>query len=194
MARPQAADYEDRKRLIVDQAARLFAAQSFLGTSITDIAEACNFSKGLMYHYYRSKEELLAAVMASHIDRLVELIEEARASQGSTAERLNGLLQSFMAEYVEAAPKQKVLLYEMGHLPEAERHAIITKQRAIVEFVESLVIEVHPEVDDDPGKARAMTMLLFGMINWTSNWYDPKGPITPAEIADMAAALILKEG
>jgi hypothetical protein len=33
-------------------------------------------------------------------------------------------------------------------------------------------------------------MLLFGMINWTGNWYDPAGPLKPEAIADRAFDLI----
>lgn len=191
MARPQAADYEDRKQLIVDNAARLFAAQSFLGTSINDIAKACNFSKSLLYHYYGSKEELLAAAMTSHIDRLEDVADEAMSERGPTGEKLRLLLRKFMAEYAEAASKQKVLLNELSHLPEAERRAIVRKQRRIVERVQSLLVETHSDLAADTIRARAMTMLLFGMINWTSNWYDPKGAVSPDELADMAADLVL---
>ncbi len=194
MARPQAADYEERKQVIVDKAAELFAAQSFLGTSINDIAKACNFSKSLLYHYYISKEELLSAVMASHIDRLEEIVEGGLQLRGSTDAKLHNLLRMFMAEYAKAAAKQKVLVNELANLPEADRRTIVAKQRRIIDSFQSLIVDVHPELFGNEPKARATTMLLFGMINWTSNWYNPKGPIKPNEIADMAASLILNEG
>ncbi|TNE31028.1 MAG: TetR/AcrR family transcriptional regulator, partial [Alphaproteobacteria bacterium] len=88
MARPQAADYEDRKQEIVNRAAELFASHSFLGTSINDIAAACGFSKSLLYHYFKSKEELLAAVMHSHIDRLEGQLEKAETAGESSSEVL----------------------------------------------------------------------------------------------------------
>lgn len=191
MARPQAADYEDRKELIVDRAARLFASKSFLGTSITDIARACNFSKSLLYHYYDSKETLLAAVMSSHIDRLEEIVEEIVAGPGTPCERLRLLLRRFMTEYANAASKQKVLLNELAHLPESESRMIVRKQRRIVENVQELLTQCKEGLGSDHGRARASTMLLFGMINWTSNWYNPSGSLRPHEIADMASDLLI---
>ena len=190
MARPQAADYEERKQSIVDNAARLFAFQSFLGTSIIDIAEACEFSKSLLYHYFGSKEELLVAVMASHIDRLQEIVDEALALRGSSDAKLHTLLRMFMAEYAIAANKQKVLVNELSHLPEADRTAIVAKQRRIIDSFQALLIELDPGLSSSDPRARVKTMLLFGMINWTGNWYDPSGPIKPGEIADMAADLM----
>ena len=192
MARPQAADYEDRKELIVDEAAKLVAAQSFLGTSISDIAKACDFSKSLLYHYYDSKEKLLFAVMTSHIDRLDDIVKQTLEVQAPAPEKMRLLLQRFMGEYAEAASKQRVLVNELGHLPDSEKGLIVRKQRRIVEHVQSILVESQPGLKPDPARARALTMLLFGMINWTSNWYNPKGPVSPDDIANMAADLILR--
>lgn len=190
MARPQAADYEHRKQEIVDKAADLFARHSFLGTSINDIAAACGFSKSLLYHYFKSKEELLAAVMHSHVDLLEGLLEKAEAKGSTPRETLRALLEMFMAEYAGAAAKQRVLLYELESLPGKERKIIVRKQRKIVDFTQSLIVALQPKLKKDAAKARATTMLLFGMINWTSNWYDPKGPVSPSQIADMAFAMV----
>ena len=71
MARTQAADYEERRTAIVEQAARLFAERGFLGASIADLAEACDSSKSLIYHYYASKEDILYDVMHSHVRALL---------------------------------------------------------------------------------------------------------------------------
>ena len=49
MARPQAADYDDRRAAIVEQAARLYAERGFLGASLSDLAKACKTSKSLIY-------------------------------------------------------------------------------------------------------------------------------------------------
>ena len=49
---------------------------------------------------------------------------------------------------------------------------------------------MDPLLAGDKARARAKTMLLFGMINWTGNWYDASGPIKPDEIADMAMEML----
>nr|WP_047167115.1 TetR/AcrR family transcriptional regulator [Sphingomonas sp. Y57] len=190
MARTQAADYEERREAIVEKAAELFAERGFLGASVSDIAKACKTSKSLLYHYYPSKEDVLYAVMASHIDGLVDSVETAVAEPGGSRDRLRRLLRLFMADYVGAASRQKVLLNELDNLPQDRRSAIIAKQRRIVDTVQALLVEIDPALAKDKGEARARTMLLFGMINWTGNWYDPAGPLKPEAIADRAFDLI----
>ena len=186
MARTQAADYEDRREAIVEKAAQLFAENGFLGASVLDLAKACQTSKSLLYHYYPSKEDVLYAVMASHIDRLVEDVDKAMAIEGGAKQRLKTLLRLFMNHYVGAASRQKVLLNDLAHLPEEKRKSIVAKQRRIIDTVQALLVELDPALASRKDKARAKTMLLFGMINWTGNWYDPAGPLDPDSIADMA--------
>lgn len=186
MARTQAADYEERKEAILDHASALFARKGFLGTSVMDIAQACGASKSLLYHYYPSKEDVLVGVMSSHVDVLLEDVREVLALDLAPAAGLNDLLHRFMRHYVGAADRQKVLLNELDSLPSADRRRIVAKQREIVEAVQGLLVRAHPEALADPAAARAKTMLVFGMINWTSNWFDPSGKLTHAQIADMA--------
>ena len=193
MARTQAADYEQRREAIVATAAELFAKGGFKGTSVADLAVACRTSKSLIYHYYPSKEDILYAVMTSHVDQLGQDVAETMASGGSAADRLGLLVHRFMHHYVGAASRQKVLLNELDSLPPAKRDAVVVKQRSIVAAVVDLLggIGTDRGVRQDRTTLRAQAMLLFGMINWTHTWYDPGGPLKPDAIADMALALVL---
>lgn len=191
MARTQAADYEQRREAIVARAARLFATAGFAGTSVSDLAAECETSKSLIYHYYPSKEDILFAVMASHIDQLVQDVAEAGDRSIGAAVRLRALVHSFMGHYAGAADRQKVLLNELGSLPPERRATIVAKQRAIVDAVTKLLQELDLGLQGDPARARVKAMLLFGMINWTHTWYDPAGPVSAADIADMALELVL---
>ena len=192
MARTQAADYEQRREAIVVRAARLFAKRGFANTSVADLAAACETSKSLMYHYYPSKEDILYAVMASHIDQLVQDVADATEAAPDAEGRLRALVHSFMGHYVGAADRQKVLLNELDSLPADKRASIVAKQRTIIGAVTELLTALDPSLKSDPARARVQAMLLFGMINWTHTWFNPSGPTSAAEIADMALRLVLQ--
>lgn len=194
MARTQAADYDERKEAILSHAAALFAEKGYLGTSVMDIARACGSSKALLYHYYPSKEDVLFGVMSSHIDVLLDDAAEILAEHSFPTDSLHSLLHRFMDHYVGAASRQKVLLNELDNLPVDSRRTIVAKQRRIVEVMQSLLTSIHPQMLADPALARAKTMLVFGMINWTSNWYDPAGKLTPSQIADLAFEMAIADG
>lgn len=192
MARTQAADYRERREAIVEKAAELYAKRGFLGASVADLAAACGSSKSLIYHYYPSKEEILHDVMASHIADLEQAMAEADALKLGPAEKLRAMAHAFMGRYVGAQDRHKVLLNELDHLPAEKRADIVGRQRSLVAAVERLLVELRPELAGQKGRTWPTAMLFFGMINWTHTWYDPRGRVTPDELADMAADLVLK--
>ena len=193
MARTQAADYEQRRDAIVEKAAELFAQTGFRGASVAELASACQTSKSLIYHYYQSKEDILFAVMASHVDQLEQDVIDCLADPGVPMRQLSRLVHCFMHHYVGAANRQKVLLNELDSLPSPRREAIVRKQRSIVDAVVKLLGTIDQSGKRDPVKLRAKAMMLFGMINWTHTWYDPRGVMTPDDIAELALSLLLQK-
>ena len=190
MARPQSPDYDKRREAIVAAAAGLYARRGFQGASIADLAKACSTSKSLVYHYFPSKEDILHEVMASHLELLVAAAEDAVARRElPPGERLEALARSFMQLYSGAADRHKVLLNELDNLPAERRADVVEKQRRIVAKVEELVREIRPELE--PKLSRPLTMLFFGMINWTHSWFRPDGNMSAEALAKAAADLML---
>jgi AcrR family transcriptional regulator len=177
MARPQSPDYDKRREAILAAAAQLFARKGFSGASVAELAKACRTSKSLIYHYFPSKDDILYAVMADHLDALTAAAEEA-CETGSAEDRLRTLTVAFMRLYASAQNHHKVLLNELVSLPPERRADVVAKQRRIIAAAESVIAELAPG-----GGARVNTMLFFGMINWTHTWFDPAGPFMPEALA-----------
>jgi AcrR family transcriptional regulator len=188
MARPQSPDYDKRRDAILGAAAHLYARRGFTGTSVSDLASACNTSKSLIYHYFPSKDDTLHAVMEAHLDALVDAADEAMRL-GNAEERLRALTLSFMQLYSGAQDSHKVLLNELDNLPPAQRVEVVGKQRRIISVVESLVREIRPELNPI---TLPLTMLFFGMINWTHTWFRPDGQTSAVQIADLAVEIMLR--
>lgn len=192
MPRPQAADYPQRREAILHEAAALFAHRGFASASVARLAAACGSSKSLIYHYFASKEGILYAVMASHIEALGAAAAEAVAGPGLAEDRLGALMVGFVQLYVGAGDRQKVLLNELDKLPADQREAIVRLQRGLIGILERLLAEVEPGLAGDPARMRAAAMLVFGMINWTHTWYDPAGPVGPNALANMVTGMALR--
>jgi AcrR family transcriptional regulator len=187
MARPQSPDYDRRREAIVTSAAHLYAQRGFQGSSVADLARECGTSKSLIYHYFPAKDDILYEVMSNHLDDLVEAADGATSS-GTSEERLKALTLSFMRVYAGAQDSQKVLLNELDNLPAERRAEVVAKQRRIIAVVEALLREIRPEVDP---VTLPLTMLFFGMINWTHTWFRPGGGMSAEELAQKAVELML---
>lgn len=172
----------------MEAAGHLYARRGFQGASIADLAQACGTSKALVYHYFPSKDDILYEVMEAHLDDLVDAADDAMRS-GSASERLRALTSSFMRLYVGAQDSHKVLLNELDNLPPERRAEVVAKQRRIVAVVESLLRELRPETGPI---TLPLTMLFFGMVNWTHTWFRAGGMMSPEQLADLAVDLMLR--
>jgi len=190
MARTKAASFDTQRAAIRDAAARQFADKGYAAASIADIARACGVSKALMYHYYRDKEDLLADIAESYIERLQEIIDQVRAEALPPAAHLRRLIELFMAEYEHSAARHRVLVQDVKYLQRVHRSRVLAKERKVVLGYADVVKQLAPQSDRDD-LIKPLTMILFGMINWTFTWFKERGPLSYADMAPIVADLFL---
>jgi AcrR family transcriptional regulator len=190
MARTKAASFDAQRAAIRDAAARLFADKGYASASIADLARACGISKALMYHYYRDKEDLLADVAMSYVDRLASIVDEVAALRLPPAAHLRRLIAAFMAEYEHSAARHRVLVQDVKYLERAHRSRVLARQRRVVDGFAAVIAPLAPETSRT-ALAKPLTMILFGMINWTFTWLKDRGPLTYSDMAPLVADLFL---
>ena len=79
---------EHRKEEILDAAQRVFFEKEFTTATVDEIAEAAELSKGTLYLYYKSKEDIYLAVMMRGMEKLYEKLEPISASGSTTIQKL----------------------------------------------------------------------------------------------------------
>ena len=193
MARPKSASFEIKRDDILNHAAQCFADQSYPAASMNDIASASGTSKARLYHYYGAKEAILFDLLDRYTPRLLSLIGQAQA----TAQRrnlddraaLHELIRSFLTEYETSASRHVALLNDTKFLGAEQRELILNRQRDVVSAVTRFLTRAYPQTIT-PDNQTAVTMMLFGMINWTFTWLRPQGAMSYAAFADEVIALL----
>ncbi|MDT9001771.1 TetR/AcrR family transcriptional regulator [Paucibacter sp. APW11] len=192
MARGRAPGFDATREQILVQAARLFAAQGYAGTSMNQVAEACEVSKPTLYHYVRDKHELLMQICETHVEALAALVDEVRsetAAQGLNAEaHLRALIAGFMQAYGQAQNEHRVLTEDVKFLNADDQARLLAIERGVVGAFAEAVAAVRPELQAAK-LHKPLTMLLFGMINWTFTWLKPDGELSYESVAPMVADL-----
>lgn len=100
-----------RERLL-DEAMRLFALRSFAGTSLQMIADNLGVTKAAIYHHFKTRDDILTAVIQPALDELRALIGNAEAQRTATA-RADALLTGF----VQLTIKHRTLIAMVGTDP-----------------------------------------------------------------------------
>lgn len=187
MARPKSSQHELKRDEILDIAAQCFAERSYAAASMNDIAAASGTSKARLYHYYESKEAILFDLLDRYTQRLLAIIGQAEA----TAQRrnlddraaLHELIRAFLEEYETSATRHVALLNDTKFLGEAQRELILDRQRDVVSAVTRFLRRAYPRRLNALNQT-AVTMMLFGMINWTFTWLRPGGAMSYAAFAE----------
>ncbi|MCH7342443.1 TetR/AcrR family transcriptional regulator [Pelomonas sp. CA6] len=188
MARGRAPGFDATREQILAQAARLFANQGYSGTSMNQVAEACEVSKPTLYHYVRDKQELLVQICQNHLQHLVDLVEQVKMRELPPEEHLRALILQFVQSYGEAQNEHRVLTEDLKFLDDEHRERLIGVERQVVSQFADAVAAVRPELRG-AHLHKPLTMLLFGMINWTFTWLRPDGALTYEAVAPMVADL-----
>jgi AcrR family transcriptional regulator len=181
MARPKSDSFEQKRDDILSHAAARFAAKSYVGASMADIASASGTSKARLYHYYGSKEAILFDLLDRYTQRLLSLVGSteslAQLSGLDSRAALHELVRSFLAEY------------ENKFLGGKQHAVIVGRQRDMVAAVARLLCRAYPGRVAAHNQTAA-AMMLFGMINWTFTWLRPGGPMSYARFADEVVAML----
>lgn len=172
-------------------AARLFNAKGFLETSMNDIADASNISKGGIYHYFSTKDEILYFVLSNYMDKVMENLEEELKMIEDSSSRIRFIICHHIRVYIENLSESKTLLHEASCLSKRKFQIIAEKEKEYFEIVSKVVSELF-EKRLPQGKLKAITFLLFGMCNWIYSWYDPKGDVNPEELSELICAIFIK--
>jgi AcrR family transcriptional regulator len=188
--RTKAATFEVQRAAIREAATRVFADKGYASASVAEIAATCGVSKALMYHYYRDKEHLLADIAESYIDRLLAIIERVDAERLPPAAHLRRLIECFMSEYQHSADRHRVLVQDVKFLQRDHRARILAKERRVVQRFASVVGLLAPAASKAE-ISKPLTMILFGMINWTFTWLNGRGQLTYDDMAPVVADLFL---
>ncbi len=188
MARGRAPGFESAREEILAAAARLFARQGYPGTSMNEVAEACQVSKPSLYHYFKDKHELLVQICESHLRTLAALVDEVIAQDLTPEPHLRALIAGFVREYGQSQNQHRVLTEDVKFLNDEDRARLLQVERRVVSAFADAVAAVRPEVAD-ARLQKPLTMLLFGMINWTFTWLRPDGELSYEDVAPMVADL-----
>ena len=188
MARGRSPGYEDQREMILNQAAALFARRGYPATSMNEVAEACGLSKPTLYHYFKGKYHLLVDITEGHVSRLQALVEEVQAQNLPPEARLRTLIQRFVQEYAEAQHAHRVLTEDVKFLQPEDHERVLNKERAVVAAFAGALGEMRPDTEA-AGLTKALTMLLFGMINWMFTWLRPDGELNYETMAPIVADL-----
>jgi AcrR family transcriptional regulator len=131
----------DKRRLILDAAIRVFARQGFHRCRVSDIAREADVAYGLVYHYFRSKDEVLDTLFTERWTLLLDAIAEADRSNSSAREKLRSIAGFIIDSYSNDPDLMKVIIVEVTRAANTFGRAHLTEIRRAYDSIAAIVAQ-----------------------------------------------------
>ncbi|MCX4160989.1 MULTISPECIES: TetR/AcrR family transcriptional regulator [Paraburkholderia] len=172
--------------------AKLFRTQGYERTTVRDIAAAVGIQAGSWFYHFKTKQDILVAVMEQGMASSLARIEALDVDNLSAREAFHALVRTHLKTMV--SPDHDfipVLLYEWGSLDQDRKVAVLKLKDRYEALWDSVIARLHAS-----GEWLAPTpidrLMTFGALNWAVQWYRPGGPLNLDELTDNAVQFLLR--
>jgi TetR/AcrR family fatty acid metabolism transcriptional regulator len=129
----------DKRRLILDAAVRVFARRGFNGCRVSDIADEAGVAYGLVYHYFRSKDEVLDTLFLERWNVLLDVIRELDAGDVAPREKLHAITSFIVDSYRHDPDLMKVIIVEVTRAANSFGRTHLAKIREAYQLIGAIV-------------------------------------------------------
>ena len=129
----------DKRRLILDAAVRVFARRGFNGCRVSDIADEAQVAYGLVYHYFRSKDEVLDTLFLERWNVMLEVIRELDEQDIAAREKLYAITSFIVDSYRHDPELMKVIIVEVTRAANSFGQTHLAKIREAYELIAGIV-------------------------------------------------------
>ena len=183
--RPRNADPNASTRVdILKSAAKAFRRLGYHGATVEQIATALRMKKGNLYYYFKNKEDILFACHQYSLDQLTRLLDEVEESGRPSEEKLRRLIAAFVHTILDELHGTALLL-DLEALSPPHLKAVIVRRDTFERGVRHVIEEGMASGRFVRGDPKLLAFALFGAVNWIPRWFNPDGPASSQQIADL---------
>jgi len=177
---------------IVAAAVGLFSEQGFDATSVQEIVERAEVTKGAMYHYYRSKDDLLYEIYHALISTQLTDLDRILAAGRPLPDAIRAIVVDLVETTAARLEETAVFARESHRLAGDRMAALRADRRRYHEAVRDLVVRGQKDgVFAASASAETVTLIVFGIVNQLPQWYRPDGEKSPRQLGDEIADFVL---
>ena len=174
-------------------ATRLFAEQGYDRTSVQEIVEAAGVTKGALYHYFGSKDDLLHEIYGRLLRLQQERLDVLAEDQAPVEQRLRAAAADVVVTTIDNLDDAMIFFRSMHQLSPEKQKQVRAERRRYHERFRALVEEGQRSgVFNSATPADLVVDYHFGSVHHLSSWYRPDGKLTQQEVADHLADLLLR--
>ncbi|HEX3590763.1 MAG TPA: TetR/AcrR family transcriptional regulator [Pseudonocardiaceae bacterium] len=181
-----------RIELLERTAAQVFAAKGYDGANFDAIGAVLELRGPSLYHYFASKEELFLRCVRRPAEEVFARLRAIARRDLPAGQRLRALFHEQVLIEVRDYP-EFVPLFFRTYVPIPELAAtILGLRREHATIFEDVAGELADPAGAEKNDVRIRLAVAYGALGYLNEWYDPRGPIGPDDLADSLADLLVR--
>ncbi|WHY75240.1 TetR/AcrR family transcriptional regulator [Neobacillus sp. WH10] len=181
----------EKKLTILRMAANLFIQKGYYATTIEDIANELRMTKGAIYYYVNSKEDLLFQCHTLVATKCIENLQEIIESNDTSLKKLEKSIESLVLYIIEENAVFNII--NRHNMLSEELHKKVLLQRdSYEELFESVLEDGKNDGSFHTENVKLAKLLILGSINNISTWYKPREGQSNKEIANFYSKNLIK--
>ncbi len=187
-------DNKSRKAELVRVAARLFRDQGYERTTVRDIGSAVGLQSGSLFYHFRTKEEILVAVMALGITNTTEQLATAIRNAATPRDKVEALIHVHLHSLLgENQAALEVMLYEWRSLSDEQKPGLIVLRDRYEALWQGALEEAAAAGIVYQKDTRLLRLMILGALQWSVQWYKRDGSLSVDELAERMLSILLGE-
>lgn len=179
----QNADYEERRLIVLREAARVFAERGIQQTTIDEIAERLSVTKPTVYHYVSNKDQIVYEVLRIASQAFEAYFDDLKRQPLTGREKLEALFRHYSRSVADDFGRVLVTV-DVKALKPVSLEEFRRVRRATIEAVRGLVEDGIRDGSIRRQDPRLVTYALLGAFNFIGQWLRPGGPLGADAVAD----------
>lgn len=172
---------QKKRMAVLETAASMFCSRGYTATQMGDVAAELGVTKPTIYHYFKSKDDVLNACFDEGFNLLERSLNEEGAHR-TGAQRLYAVLTAYARCMTQDFGKCTVLV-RTSDLDEPGRTRIAAQLRRFDDRIRSLVTAAVEDGSIAPCDPKIATFTILGSLNWIARWHKSDGDLAPDAIA-----------
>jgi AcrR family transcriptional regulator len=190
---PPPAGQNSTEQRLLREAARLFRKQGFDRTSTRELASAIGLRSASLYHYMKTKEDLLTAICTQGNQLLYDAVSQAAAAAPTPLDKLRAVIRVHLEVAIENRDIYIVTLSEAKALSPRARREFDRQRDAYTDLLVGVVEQAQESGDlRNDMSAETLVLPLRNLVSWTTFWYRPGGDLTLEEVASLMQRIFLE--
>jgi TetR/AcrR family fatty acid metabolism transcriptional regulator len=182
----------EKRRVILDAAVRVFARQGFNQCRVSDIADEAGVAYGLVYHYFRSKDEVLDTLFLERWNVMLDVIRDLDGQDLAPREKLYAIASFIVDSYRHDPELMKVIIVEVTRAANSFGQTHIEKITEAYELIAGIVARAQAEgAFKDTVTPRFAALAFYGAIEQVlSGWIFETLPRGDAEYEEAKSLVV----